>query len=224
MPTLHLLESRPLTPKIGHFVFEASFQHLAGQHIALEAELRGARTKRYFSIASPPRSDGRIELCIRHDGLFGTYLRNLPPGATVDSSLPAGKMLLLDAKKASAYFASGTGIAPVRAILLAQLAANHAAETALVQGARHPTELHYRAEFQALAENHAGFRYLPTVTGDTPAWNGRRGRVTQYVGEALGDTRDWLAYICGQRAMVVDLRRMLAEAGIGDERQSYERY
>ena len=133
-------------------------------------------------------------------------------------------MLLLDAKKASAYFASGTGIAPVRAILLAQLAANPAAETTLVQGSRHPAELHYREEFRALAERHAGFRYLPTITGDYRDWKGRRGRVTQYVGEALGDARDWLAYICGQRAMVVDLRRTLTEAGIVDERQSYERY
>ena len=224
MPKLRLLESRPLTPTVGHFVFQAPFQHLAGQHIALEAELQGAPTKRYFSIASPPRSDCRIELCIRQDGLFGTYLRNLPVGAAVDSSHPTGKMLLLDAKKASAYFASGTGIAPVRAILLAQLAANPAAKATLVQGARHPAELHYREEFGALAERRAGFRYLPTVTGHNPDWNGRRGRVTQYFGEALGDTRDRVAYLCGQREMVVDLRRMLAKAGIGDERQSYERY
>jgi NAD(P)H-flavin reductase len=62
------------------------------------------------------------------------------------------------------------------------------------------------------------------VSRDDPGWNGRRGRVTAYVDEALGGASGQVAYICGQPDMVTDLRRVLAEEGIGDERQSYERY
>ena len=224
MPILRLINSQSLSPRVSHFLFEASFEHHAGQHIALRAMLGGSPTTRYYSIASPPRSDGRIELCLRHDGLFGRHLRGLAPSAIVACSEPSGKMLLLDPGSPSVYFATGTGIAPVRAILLSQLAAVPGAEAALVQGARHSEELHYRDEFQSLAASHSGFRYLPTVSGNDPGWKGRRGRVTGYVDEALGGASGHLAYICGQPDMVAYLRRKLAEEGIGDKQQSYERY
>ena len=224
MPTLRLMDTRPLTPRVSHFVFEAPFAHLAGQHIALQAELGGSLVERCYSIASPPRPDWRIELCLGHEGLFGAYLRGLLPGEAVECSDPSGEMCLLGADKPSVYFAAGTGIAPVRAILLSQLTAEPGAEAALVQGARQFADLHFHEEFQTLAAGHSRFRYLPTVSRDDPGWNGRRGRVTAYVDEALGGASGQVAYICGQPDMVTDLRRVLAEEGIGDERQSYERY
>ena len=151
-------------------------------------------------------------------------MRGLRPGQSVECSEPAGNMRPLAPDKASVYLAAGTGVAPVRAILLWQLAANAAADAALVLGARHSGEILYRAEFDSLAAKHSGFQFLPTISGHDPAWQGRRGRVTDHLAEALGGRTDLAVYFCGQPELVAALRSRLAAAGIGDQRQSFERY
>lgn len=224
MPALELLEHSLMTPRVSWFVFQAPFQHEAGQYVALSALIDGAQQTRYYSIASPPHPSGRIELCVQHEGAFGSHLRRLRRGNRMECSEPGGKMRLLDAARPAVYFAAGTGVSPMRAILLAQLGANPAAEATLLLGARHSSELLFRDEFEALAARHAGFRFVPTVSGDDAGWDGSRGRVAAHIDEAMAGLNSPDAYFCGQREMVAQLRERLAAAGIPDERQVYERY
>ena len=224
MPMIHLIECRPLSRRTSQFSFRAPFRHGAGQYVVLQADVGGARMKRYYSIASPPRPDGTIELCIQHDGEFGRYLLGLNAGKAIECGEPSGTMRLLDPHRPAAYFAAGTGVSPVRAILLEHLTANPEADVTLVLGARQVDELLYRDEFDALASRHEGFRFLPVVSGDAPGWRGRRGHVTDHIGAALSGRSDVDAYLCGQPEMVTDMRGRLAAAGIPDDRQSFERY
>ena len=224
MPTIELIEHAQLTPRVSQFVFQARFRHEAGQYVALSAAVEGARQTRYYSIASPPRPSGQIELCIQHEGTFGSHLRSLRRGDRLECSEPGGKMRLLDAHRPAVYIAAGTGVSPMRAILLAQLGANPLANATLLLGARHSSELLYRDEFDALATQHAGFRFMPTVSGDEATWDGRRGRVLAHVDEAIAGRRGVDAYFCGPREMVTQLCERLAATDIADERQVYERY
>ena len=224
MPTIELIEHAPLTPRVSHFVFQAPFQHEAGQYLSLSALVEDTVQTRYYSIASPPQPSREIELCIQHEGAFGRHLRNLHRGERIECSEPGGKMRLLDAEYPAVYFAAGTGVSPMRAILLAQLAANPQADSTLLLGARHSSELLYQDEFHTLANRHRGFRFMPTVSGKDPAWGGRQGRLSAYVDEAIVGRTSVDAYFCGPREMVAQLRERLAEAGISDERQVYERY
>ena len=132
MPAIRLRRRRALSAQAVHLVFQAEFEHVAGQYLALG----GAGRKRYYSIASAPRADRTLDLCVDVRGDFGQYLNTLPLGAEVEAEGPAGKMRLLDARRAALYFAAGTGIAPVRAILQAHLAANPDADARLFFGAR----------------------------------------------------------------------------------------
>ncbi len=221
---MRLIERRSLSDEVRHFVFHADFEHLAGQYLALAAELGGETQKRYYSIASAPREDRTIDLCVDIRGDFGQYLDSLEQGSEVTAEGPAGKMGLLDARNSAVYFASGTGIAPVRAILQAHLGENPAANTRLYFGVRHSKNLFFRDEFEALAERHPKFEFCPTVSGDDAGWEGRRGRVHAYLDEALEGGENLDAYFCGQRELVDQLKADLSAAGIADERQSYERY
>ncbi len=224
MPALELLEHSLMTPRVSWFVFQAPFEHEAGQYVALSALIDGAQQTRYYSIASPPDPSGRIELCVQHEGAFGSHLRSLRRGDRTECSDPGGTMRLLDAARPAVYFAAGTGVSPMRAILLAQLGANPAAEAVLLLGARYSSELLFRDEFEALAARHAGFRFVPTVSGDDAGWDGRRGRVPAHIEEAMAGLNCPDAYFCGHREMVAQLRERLAAAGIPGERQVYERY
>ncbi len=220
MPAIRLLERRPLSAEAVHFVFQAEFAHAAGQYLALG----GGSRRRYYSIASAPRADRTIDLCVDIRGDFGQCLNALESGSRVEAEGPAGKMRLLGAENPAVYFAAGTGIAPVRAILQEHLAANPDADARLVFGARHARNLFYRDEFEALAARHANFAFHPTVSGAEPDWRGRRGRVSAHFREALSGRRDLDVYFCGPREMVARMKADLAAAGVPDERQSYERY
>ena len=224
MSRIRLIAARALNDRVTHFVFEAPFAHRAGQYVAVSAAIHGAPVKRYYSIASPPRNDGCIELCVRTEGEFGLHLKGLRPGAELDCSEPAGRMRLLDAERPAAYFAAGTGIAPLRAILLSQLAAVPRASATLVLGGRQRDDLLYRDEFEALCAKHAGFTLLATVSGGDADWDGLRGRVTAHVDRAIAGRDGLDAYFCGPPEMVAELRARLAADGIPDERQGFERY
>ena len=224
MPTIRLIESRRLGDRAAHFVFQAPFRHASGQHVALAADLDGKRAKRYYSIASPPRGDTRIELCVRTGGEFAQHLLGLRKGDGIACSEPSGRMCLLDSRRSAVYFAAGTGVSPLRAILLEQLAANPGADVTLVLGSRHAVDLLYRDEFEELAASHQGFRFLPSLSRGSADWKGLRGRVTDHVEIALAGRRDLDAYICGHPEMVASVRRRLEDAGIPEDRQAFERY
>ena len=91
MPKIRLIEHRPLSRRATQFSFHAPFRHGAGQYVALRAEVGGTLLQRYYSIASPPRPDGIIELCIHHEGKFGRYLLGLKSGDAIDCSEPRGR-------------------------------------------------------------------------------------------------------------------------------------
>lgn len=224
MPRIRLVAARALNDRVTHFVFEAPFGHEAGQYVAVSAAIHGAPVKRYYSIASPPRNDGRIELCVRTEGEFGSHLKGLRSGAELECSEPAGRMRLLDAERPAVYFAAGTGVAPMRAILLAQLAAAPDASATLVLGGRRRDDLLYLDEFKTLCIRHAAFTLLPTISGDDADWDGLRGRVTAHVDRVIAGRDGLDAYFCGPPEMVSALRARLAAAGVPDERQGFERY
>lgn len=224
MYPIRLIESAPLSPRALHLAFCAPFRHEAGQYVALHATVRGEPMTRYYSIASPPREDGLIEFCVDGAGRFGSLLGRLRAGDEVLCSEPAGTMRVLKAAGPSVYVATGTGVAPLRAILRAQFDADPRAEAALVQGARHVADLYYRDEFESLAQRHPGFRYLPTLTAGDREWRGRRGRVAACLDEAVAGRDGVTAYVCGHPEMVADVRRRLALAGVADDRQCFERY
>ena len=225
MPDIELLEHSLMTPRVSRFLFQAPFRHEAGQYVALSALVGGTQQTRYYSIASPPDPSGKIELCIQHDGAFGSHLRSLRRGDRMECSEPGGTMRLLDPARPAVYFAAGTGVSPMRAILLEQLAANPAAEAVLLLGARHSSELLFRDEFEALGQldTLASASCLLSVATRT-GWKGRRGRVAAHIDEAMAGLSSPDAYFCGQRDLVAQLRERLAVEGIPDERQVYERY
>jgi len=224
-----LLESREIAPLIRHFAFELPevdrFSFIPGQWVSIEEAVDGEAITRAYSIASPPDGN-RFELCLNRveDGHMSPHLFRLHPGDTVDVRGPFGTFTFRDAPKDSVLVATGTGIAPFRAMLAPRLAVDSEHQIKLVFGVRYEHSLLYREEFEALESQHFNFRFWPTLTRPAPAWTGRTGRVQQHLAEAIGPRRDLDVYICGLREMVDEVRALLK--GLGFERKQiiYEKY
>jgi CDP-4-dehydro-6-deoxyglucose reductase len=224
-----LVESREIAPEIRHFVFELpearEFLFVPGQWVSFEEVVNGEPVTRAYSIASPP-SDNRFELCLNRvqGGHLSPHLFSMSPGDSVEMRGPFGTFVWREPPQDSVLVATGTGIAPFRAMLPARLTKDSAHRTTLLFGVRLEHSLLYREEFEALARQHPNFHFWPTLTRPDPRWTGHTGRVQEHLERAIGASRDTDVYICGLREMVDSVRAILKNMGFERRHIIYEKY
>ncbi|MCE4558036.1 FAD-binding oxidoreductase [Roseateles cellulosilyticus] len=194
----------------------SALEFLPGQYV----DIIGAEgLRRSYSIANAPRADKQIELHIREvtDGAMSRYwfqqakindlLRLRGPLGTFFLRGQAGKDLVL--------MATGTGIAPVKAILesLPSLPADMQPRSVSVYwGGRHPQDLYWH-----LAER-PGLRFVPVLSRAGGDWAGERGHVQDVMLREHVYLADTLVYACGSDAMIHGAQAQLHAAGLPDRR------
>ena len=158
------------------------------------------------------------------DGHFSPYLFEMKPGDSLEMGAPLGFFVVRNPAKEAIFIATGTGIAPFRAMTPDYLAHAEAKQLTLLFGVRHESSIYYRDEFDKLAREKADFRFWPTLSRPDAAWQGRTGHVQTHLLEAIGDRRDLDIYICGMKAMVDDVRGILKQMGFDRKQIIFEKY
>jgi NAD(P)H-flavin reductase len=230
--TLRIRDVSPVTPRAwlvrldldGHeFDFTAGQAILVGNH--------GGDTKRPYSIASAPEDalrDRAIELLVgvRENGEAGDHL-TLRAGLDVDVDGPVGSFTFPPsvAEPNIVFIAGGTGIAPLRAMLRHAIAANPPpTRVGLLYSARTPDEFAFADEFRVLA-GRGVLEFRQTVTrGMSTDWSGATGRIDRAALQPLVHGPDTLCFICGPRALVDDMPKLLIELGVRDEKIRIEEW
>jgi ferredoxin-NADP reductase len=209
-----------LAPDTKHLEWEVveggAFEFVAGQFVSLTLKQDGHSHTRAYSIASPPRGDNRFELCLNRvpGGQSSNYLCDLEPGAVLEINGPHGYFnVRYPIENDVVFVATGTGLAPIRSMLADLLASEKlgAHQAWLLFGTRTEQSILYRDELESWARAHGNFHFVPTLTRPGPEWRGKTGRVQERLRELFQGRKDMTAYICGLRAMVDDVRRMLRE-------------
>jgi ferredoxin-NADP reductase len=225
---------RMLTETTKHLEWEVidggRFDFLAGQFVSMTMPTDGDEHTRAYSIASAPRPDARFDICLNRvpGGLFSNHLCDLEPGAAIDFTGPHGFFVVRQPIERDIVFvATGTGVAPMRGMLEELFAAGATLDRDvwLLFGVRFPETILYREEFERLAASHPRFHFLPTLSRAPENWPGERGRVQEHLRRRFAGRRDLDVYICGLKAMVDDVRKMLKQEFGLDRRQiHYEKY
>jgi ferredoxin-NADP reductase len=224
-----LIESTELAPEVRHFVFEVpeveKFTFVPGQFVSMNQVVNEKKITRAYSIASAPSGTNRFELCLNlvREGLLSPRLFEMQPGDTIEIRPPLGMFVLRNPPRDAIFIATGTGIAPFRSILKAQLKEASQAFT-LVFGVRHESHLMYREEFEEMARKYPHFRFLPILSRPTESWSGRSGHVQAHLQEAIGERRDVDVFLCGLKLMVDDVRNILKEMGFDRKQILFEKY
>lgn len=201
------------------------------------ADGAGTDVKRAYSIASPPRGDARFELAVTRvqGGPMSEALHAMQIGATLRCVGPSGLFTRrADDRSAALFVATGTGVTPLRSMILAARdagALEGGGPVTVLFGVRSEADILYRDEFEALAAAHPGLRFVPSLSRPSPGWSGRTGYVQTHVRElweALGDDAvraGAIAYVCGLERMVKSVRDVLRnEVGVGRKQVQQERY
>jgi CDP-4-dehydro-6-deoxyglucose reductase len=180
-------------------------QFLAGQFI--EFLLKDGK-RRSFSMANPPHADELIELHVRHvaGGQFTDHVfSKMKERDILRFEGPLGTFFLReDSDKPVVLVASGTGFAPIKAIIEHALHKGIARPMTLYWGGRRPKDLY----MDALARQWP-IKYVPVISEALPedAWTGRTGFVHRAVMEDFPDLSGHQVYACGVPIMVDSARR-----------------
>jgi NAD(P)H-flavin reductase len=173
----------------------------------------------FFAFASAPAAGGAADLLVKRGGkVADATIARAAPGATLELTEPFGNGFPVEeaAGRDVLLFAAGSGIGPIRALVQHVIGRRDAfGRATLFYGQRHGAEFAYRPEH--LAWDRAGVRVVLCPSGEDDAWPGVRGRV-QEVARSLafgGSPPEYtVAFVCGMKAMVEDVRATLGEAGI----------
>lgn len=118
-----------------------------------------------ISLAGAPANDGSMELCVKRVGRVSAMLHNARPGARLGVRGPFGNGFPLAEMVGGdiLLLAGGLGMAPLRSLLHALLAArDRFGAITLMYGAREPAAILFREELVALAKR-TDVRLLLTV-------------------------------------------------------------
>ena len=187
-----------------------TFTYKPGQYI--EFILRdGAR--RSYSMANAPQADVGVELHIRH--MPGGKFTDLVFGSMKEKEIlriegPFGSFFLReDSAKPIILLASGTGFAPIKALIEQMLQQGIARPATLYWGGRRPADLYLDAWVQDKLQSMPNLRYVPVVSDAqlADAWTGRTGFVHQAVLQDHADLSGYQVYACGAPVVVDSARR-----------------
>lgn len=224
MLTLPVVEIRRATPesRIVRLALEDAFPYEPGQSALIG--LHGQPDRRHYSLATPPAvaaAEGALEFLVRvaRDGSIGPHLDGIRRGSRVDVEGPEGRFIFpaaIDAR-ACLFVAGGTGIAPIRAMLLRAVTIA-GLSLRLAYSARSSRDFAYLPELKTLRRD-AGLHLLLTATREAPdSWKHDRGRLTQTRLATLVETPETMCFVCGPPALVEDVPRALMTLGIDEAR------
>ena len=190
------------------------FAYRPGQYLSLR---HGAGPGRSFSMATAPRADGQIELHIRHHPggyISEAVLDSAVAGDLVTISGPYGEMSWRGAMGPVAMLATGTGIAPLKAMLEQALIDRCTTPITLYWGARTRAELYLFDELSQWHSRYPSFRFVPVLSAPGTGWGGAVGHCQEVAAEELEFRPVTQAYACGNPAMVDGARRVFAAHGL----------
>jgi CDP-4-dehydro-6-deoxyglucose reductase len=191
----------------------AALRFEAGQYVDVQGP-DGQR--RSYSIANVDAGQPQIELHIRQvpgGALSEHWFGRAKPNDLLRLHGPLGTFVLRELGGLDLVFlATGTGFAPVQAMLQALPGLAPEAQprsVTLYWGGRQAADLYLAPEC-----GHTAWRYVPVLSRAEAGWTGARGHVQQVLLAEGRDLARCAVYACGSEAMVNDARRALLAAGL----------
>ncbi|MDO8768281.1 MAG: CDP-6-deoxy-delta-3,4-glucoseen reductase [Burkholderiaceae bacterium] len=198
------------------------FKYRAGQYV--EFLLRDG-DRRAYSMGNAPHTQANsssLELHIRHmpggkftDHVFGSMQEK----DILRIEGPFGSFYLReDTDKPMVLLASGTGFAPIKAIIEHMQFMGITRPAVLYWGGRRPADLYMNDWVQAKVTEMPNLSYVPVISDALPedAWTGRTGFVHNAVLQDIADLSSHQVYACGAPIVVSSAKAAYTAVGLTD--------
>jgi CDP-4-dehydro-6-deoxyglucose reductase len=199
------------------------FKYHAGQYV--EFMLAGG-ARRAYSMANAPHTQAetpQVELHIRHTpgGKFTDHVfSNMKEKEILRVEGPFGSFYLREeSTKPMVLLASGTGFAPIKAIIEHMQFKGIKRPAVLYWGGRRPADLYMNDWVLGKLAEMPNLSYVPVISDALAedAWTGRTGFVHNAVLQDLPDLSTHQVYACGAPIVVDSAQAAYALAGLPDD-------
>src|SRR5450432_325895 len=175
---IELILREPLSVRVHRlrFASRVPFRWLAGQYLVIvrgpqvgaSARPNGEDLFLPYSFASTcdPTHPGQFEIAAAFRA-GADVIDDLEIGGELEAEGPVGSFVWQATPSPAALLVGvGTGIAPLRALILEELTRPTDTRLLLVAGHRVPEDVLFHDDFRKLAETESRFQFVPTLTGD----------------------------------------------------------
>jgi len=210
-PALHTARIKTIQ-KLTDTVYEFTFtlldttpmQFMAGQYGTVIID---SATRRQYSFCSDPKHTESVSIVIdtKPMGPGSLYFLSKKVGDAIQMLAPLGNFILEPTPRKKLCVATGTGIAPIRSMILSSIATM---PLTLYWGLRHEKDMYWHDEFTKLAKQYPTFQYTLVLSKPEMQWQGKTGHVTDYLAE-VKELMDTEYYLCGNKQMISDTKELL---------------
>ena len=204
----------------------------AGQFMQIkvpEYELSSEEVYRAYSISSQPSERNKVEFEIRlvPNGICTTYVHKyLKEGDEITINGPYGEFSLRDTEREVVCIAGGSGMAPIKSILLDMKDKGINRKTRYFFGATSKKDLFLLDEMKQLEQDLPDFTFIPALSSPEPEdqWEGETGLITKVLEKHLESGDNVEAYLCGSPGMINACIKVLTEKGVPEELIYYDKF
>lgn len=173
---------------------------------------------RSYSIANIPVKEGYIELHIKlkDNGAMSKWFQKT---ATVDTLIhirgPFGKCYYINPDKVPfdmLLVGTGTGLAPLLAIVKTALSEQHEGKITLIHGGCNDNDIYYAEELKTLASFYQNFEYVPCVLKTNGLYS--EANIFDKTLLFLTETKKIQVYVCGPKETTNKLKTKVFLAGV----------
>lgn len=217
---MRVSEIRDYTPQIRELFLKCeeptSFQFRAGQFVMLHVPTETKPALRAYSIASAEqKTDGyRLIFKFVETGIASKFVWDLKGGELLDFTGPFGRVFFKEPPTEQIVFLNtGSGISQHFSFIESNIAKHPGLRYRLLFGVRYENDVYYREELDRLKAQLKDFEYDFVISRATDAWKGRRGYVQNCIEEFDFMNVPTTFYLCGNGAMIKDVKALLNEKG-----------
>lgn len=203
----NVLQVKLRVDDLGHWV--------PGQYLNL---INPEGTMRSYSIANIPAKEGFIELQVKlyAEGSMGQWLRNTAtPNTKVKLRGPFGRCSYYNPMQLAfdmVLAGTGTGLAPLIAIIKSALSENHQGKITLIHGGLTDKDIYYKEELDILSVLYPSFVYDPCVLQSQGAYP--EAMIEKRVLAHLTNPKETRVFVCGPKETTDKLKKQFFLAGV----------
>ncbi|MBI3980588.1 hypothetical protein HY345_01160 [Candidatus Microgenomates bacterium] len=228
--TAEIVENTLFSPIVRHLTLSLidprEINFTAGQYATF---IISPSARRSYSFCSNPRIKNIVELCTDNlpQGVGSSWWNKLHVHNQVEFLAPLGKFIVdINLEKEKIFIATGTGIAPIRSMILDLLEnQKYKQPLRLFFGVRNEENKLFFEHFRQLEDKYPNFIFQPVISQPNGEWQGEKGRVNDLVSKTEPKSLNRSEfYLCGSHSMIVGIKEQLMTMDVNQEDVHFEQF
>jgi CDP-4-dehydro-6-deoxyglucose reductase len=217
---MRVADLKDYTPSIRELFLEshepAEFEFRAGQFVMLHVPAVPKPLLRAYSIASSEHRKNGFRLIFKsvEGGAASKFVWDLKGGEILDFTGPFGRVFFREPPTEQIIFLNtGSGVSQHFSFMESNIERHPQVKYRLLFGVRNESDIYYEDELKRLQKNLPNFQYDFVLSRPSESWTGKKGYVQNFISEFNYLTTPSTFYLCGNGAMIKDVKAQLAADG-----------